>query len=472
MKMSLSEVARLVGGELVGKDAVFEGLQVDSREIKGGELFSAVEGARVDGHDYVAKAITRGAVGALVKYDPMPADLKADDDPIRKKFIREGFSLIEERTLRPIVLVESVSSALAAIALHFRRMLKGPVVGVTGSAGKTTVKEMIAAALSPLGDVLKSEGNLNTEFGVPMTWAKLQHNHKAAVIEMAMRGPGQIAHLARMSAPDIGVVASVGSAHIGELGSREAIAGAKAELLEALPAGGTAVIPSDSDFTEFLRGAASCKVVTVGPDGDFRILESRQSGESVEFAIATPAGELAGMVPGIGEIQAKNAAMAIAAATAAGVSPSAALAALKSAQFPDKRMQLLNRNGVAIWLDAYNSSPESCILALRSFQIAQFAGRRFAVLGDMLELGAFAEEKHREVGSIAAQVGLSELVVVGELAPWIAEGARAAGYVGDVSYYDDATSARQVFDRTRAGDAVLIKASRGLALERILEPAS
>lgn len=473
MKMSLSEVARLVGGRLIGHDAKFDGLQVDSREIKGGELFCAVKGERVDGHDYVENAKFGGAAGALVDRDPLPeADFGDAPDDVRERFVPEGFKLVNEELFRPVVIASSVSGAMAAIALHFRRMLKGPVIGVTGSAGKTTVKEMVAAALSPLGGVLKSEGNLNTEFGVPMTWAKLQNNHKAGVIEMAMRARGQIAHLTRMSAPDIGVITSIGSAHIGELGSREEIARAKSELLQGLPAGGVAIVPSDSDHTGFLADIAPCRVITVGDGGDYRVLEWRQCGDSVEYAIDGPHGQVAGMVPGIGAIQAKNAAMAIAAATAAGVPMRAAAASLRHAVFPDKRMQVLARGGVTIWLDAYNSSPESCTIALLSFKDHTAIGRKIAILGDMLELGEFAEEQHRAVGKVAASAGLQELALVGPLAQLIGEGARDAGYRGDLSFYDDAAAAQQVVDRAKPGDAILIKASRGIALERVLEASS
>ena len=211
MKMSLAEVARLVGGELIGKDAPFEGLQVDSRAINGGELFCAVRGERVDGHSYVLAALKDGATGALVERDPRPEiSISSQTESEHERLLRKRFESSREEQYRPVVITRSVTSAMSAIALHYRRMLKGPVVAVTGSAGKTTVKQMAAAALSPLGDVLKSEGNLNTEYGVPMTWSLLQQSHKSAVIEMAMRGPGQIAHLARMSAPDIGVVTSNG----------------------------------------------------------------------------------------------------------------------------------------------------------------------------------------------------------------------------------------------------------------------
>ena len=444
MKMRLSEAASIVGGKLFGDDHEFERLQIDSREVIDGELFCAVRGERVDGHNFVDDALAKGAAGALV--ERIPAEAHA-----------------------PLIEVGSVINAMAALGLHYRQNLKGPVVGVTGSAGKTTVKEMVAAALSPLGAVLKSEGNLNTEFGVPMTWAKIQPAHRAAVIEMAMRGPGQIAHLARISEPHIGVITSIGSAHIGELGSEEAIATAKAELLQALPPTGTAVIPSDSKFSGLLRDAANCKVVSFGQDGDYRVADWRQNGDWVEFVVSCAERHLSGRVFGIGQVQAKNAAAAIAAAHAAGVSFEQAIESIEQATFPPKRMQVFDCGGVTIWLDAYNSSPESCKLALESFAQAEISGRRIAVLGDMLELGDFAEEKHREVGQTAAIANLDELALVGNLARFIAEGARDAGFEGEVSFFEDAIAARRVLDRACKGDGVLIKASRGLALEHIIE---
>ena len=478
MKLHLSRIAKWVDGELIGKDAEFEGLQVDSRKIEDGNLFCAVRGERSDGHQFITSAIANGAAGALVERDQLAANSDlgrstkaAGEYPLRERFEQQGMQILDQMLNRPIIRVSSVANAMGRIATHIRETFLGPVVGVTGSAGKTTVKELIAAALSPLGSILKSEGNLNTEYGVPMTWALLQPNHKAAVIEMAMRGPGQIAHLAAMSRPDIGVITSLGTAHIGELGSREAIAAAKAELIEALSVNGTAIVPSDSDFTPMLLDFALCKVVTVGAKGDYSVSESSvdAQGEIVSFTIRTPTGTLEGSVRGVGDIQARNAAVAIATAEAAGVNGKDALAAMQHVSFPARRMEVIDRNGATIWFDAYNSSPESCKLALAAFRDLKVSGRKAAILGDMLELGDFAEEEHRAVGAVAATSGLDELAIVGKLAPWIAEGARDAGFTGDLSFFDEAEAAHAVLDRFGPGDAVLMKASRGVELERALQ---
>jgi UDP-N-acetylmuramoyl-tripeptide--D-alanyl-D-alanine ligase len=198
-------------------------------------------------------------------------------------------------------------------------------------------------------------------------------------------------------------------------------------------------------------------------------MEWRQAGDSVEFAVATPAQEVAGAVPGVGGIQARNAAVAIAAAEAAGVDARLASGALKGVKFPGKRMEILQRNGMTIWLDAYNSSPESCEIALRSFADLRVPGRKFAILGDMLELGEFSESEHRRIGEVAAGVGLFELALVGELAEHIGAGARDAGFDGETSFHPDAEAASAVLERTGSGDAVLIKGSRGIGLERVLE---
>jgi UDP-N-acetylmuramoyl-tripeptide--D-alanyl-D-alanine ligase len=459
MKMLLSEAARIVGGRLIGKDAFFEGLQVDSREISGGELFCAVRGDHQDGHEFIGNALAGGAVGALVE---VGVDLSS------RLTNREAKS---DECLGPLIVTDSTVDAMSSIASHFRGILRGPVIGVTGSAGKTTVKELIAASMSSNGSVLKSEGNRNTEYGVPMTWANLEPSHWCAVIEMAMRGPGQIAHLARMSAPDIGVITSIGSAHIGELGTADAIAAAKAELLMALPADGTAIVPSETKYIDLLREAATCKVITVGAGGEFEVQAYRQIGDHVEFLICSPQGEIQGVVFGVTKIQAQNAAFAIAAAHAAGIDVESAASSLKDVTFPPGRMDVLTINGVTIWLDAYNSSPESCKLALESFGDAKFPGGRVAILGDMLELGEYAEAKHREIGAIAASANLTKLVLVGVLARFIGDGARQAGFRGEIYLYDDPLAARTQLSAAEAGDAILIKASRGVALERIMEPA-
>jgi UDP-N-acetylmuramoyl-tripeptide--D-alanyl-D-alanine ligase len=271
-----------------------------------------------------------------------------------------------------------------------------------------------------------------------------------------------------MSAPDIGVITSIGSAHIGELGSRVAIARAKSELLESLPAGGVAVIPSNSNFADMMLDATSARTVTVGEGGDYHVIEWRQSGGFVEFAIRCPSGDVAGTVPGIGEMQAKNAAMAIAAAAAAGVPPESAAGALRRSVFPEKRMQVIDRDGITIWFDAYNSSPESCQLALAAFADLKVTGRKIAILGDMLELGEHAEPAHREVGIFAAQIGLDELVLVGSLAPWIGSAARDVGFTGEVSFFSDSASAHVAIACAKPGDAILMKASRGVELEAAL----
>lgn len=463
MKMSLSELARITDGELLGSNATFDGMCVDSRSILSGELFCAVRGERQDGHRFVESALESGAVGALVESDP--------SDGIKKEHFADDFEKhfykMREQANRPVVVVQSVLSAMAAAAMHFRRALTGPVIGVTGSAGKTTVKEMVYAALSPLGEVLKSDGNLNTEYGVPITWSRLRKGHCAAVIEMAMRGPRQIAHLARISSPDIGIVTSLGSAHVGELGSLDAIARAKAELVEALPMRGVAIVPAESERKHILREAANCRVMEVGPGGDVEVVESRQEGDSVAFAIAGPAYEVVGRVPGFGKTQALNAAFAVAAAAEAGVDPQIAADALQSATFPENRMKAIEREGVTVLLDAYNSSPESCKIALGV--LAEYpARRRIAMLGDMLELGEFTEEKHREIGAAAHKAGVDRLVLVGEFAPIIGEGAREAGFVGEIEAYPDAAAAAAAFQRLEPGDVVLVKASRGVGLEAAL----
>jgi UDP-N-acetylmuramoyl-tripeptide--D-alanyl-D-alanine ligase len=364
--------------------------------------------------------------------------------------------------------------ALGRMALHFRSQFDGPVIGVTGSAGKTTTKEFIAAALSPLGPVLKTEGNRNTEYTAPLLWAEMEPGTKAVVVEMSMRGFGQVAHLAEFSQPNIGVITNVGYAHIEMVGSREGIARAKGELLEALPSEGTAVLWSDDPFLGTLSDISPCPVKTFGfaPESDCRVTSYAATG----WSSAIVGGVVDGMpwsaeMPAVGRHIAVNAAAAVLCAYLSGVSPIDAGRSLGAAQLPPMRMAVEKLNGATILLDTYNASPPSMVAAIETLAELPCAGRRLAVIGEMKELGDFTEEGHRMVGRALANYKMDAVVLLGEPTRFTAEAAIKAGLpdasVIKASCLEDVT---EFLRNVEAEDTVLIKGSRALELEKALLP--
>jgi len=441
----LAELASIVGGELHG-DGLITGFATDNREVKPGYLFLAIKGAKVDGHDFAGAAMANGAVGALV------------ERPI------EG----------PYVLVPNLVEALARFGRHFRDRFDGPVVGITGSAGKTTTKEFLASALSALGPVLKTVGNRNTEYTAPLLWAELAGETQAVVVEMAMRGFGQIAHLASFSRPTVGVITNIGYSHMEMVESREGIARAKAELIDALPSDGTVVLPQDDDFFGALREAAGERpVVTFGfaPASVCRVIDAvpEATGRSIVKGFFDNIPWQA-EIPVLGRHLAANAAAAVATAVSLGLSPQEAADGLATAELPPLRMQLIDRDGVKVLLDAYNAAPPSMMAALETLAKLPSNGQRLAILGQMNELGDATAEAHRQVGRLVARMGLARVALVGPLAVHYREGALAAGMdSGRISMTDDPDQLKEFLAGSKPGDVVLIKGSRSLALEKVLE---
>ncbi|MDQ7793954.1 MAG: UDP-N-acetylmuramoyl-tripeptide--D-alanyl-D-alanine ligase [bacterium] len=461
-----AEVARVTGGSLEAGDpgAHITGVVTDSREAGPGDLFVAIGGSRHDGHDFLPAAAGAGAVAALVARVPAPAP---------------GLALI--RTADPVV-------AMGALAAHHRRRFALPVVAVTGSVGKTAVKDLTAGVLAQGYRVLATSGNLNTEIGVPLTLFGLDRGHGVAVLEMGMRGEGQIAYLAAMALPLVGVVTNVGDIHLEALGSREAIARAKGELLAALPAGGVAVVnaadPGARRLGERHRGA----VIAYG-DGPRAVVTARSvrshgaAGTSWTLAVEAagwpeeplggkspawppgPAGQEV-RLPLAGRHNVSNALGAAAVGLLFGLTPAAVARGLALAPRSDMRLAVRRVAGVVILDDTYNAGPASTLAALEVLRDLAGAGRAVAVLGNMLELGSQAEAGHRRVGKACA--GLAGLVTLGDLAAGIARAARAAGLDRVVECYqrDEALAALEAM--VRKGDTILFKGSRGMRMELLL----
>ncbi len=445
--MRLSEFALRCGGALVGEDSEFSGFATDSRNVSAGDLFLCIRGERVDGHEFAAQALLGGAVACLCE------------------------RAVDGRH----VLVGDIATALAAFALTRRKEFDGPVVGITGSTGKTTTKEFVAAALSPLGPVLKSAGNRNTEYTSPLVWAELSGAHRAVVVEMGMRGFGQIAHLASFSLPTIGVVTNIGTSHLEKVGSREGIVRAKSEMLRILPRDGAAVLWQEDAYLESLKGACSCKAYTFGfaQEADCQVLGYR----ALSWERCIVRGLLDEVVfevelPTTGRHQALNAAAAVLAARCAGVGVAEAARALPLAELPPLRLQVVQFNGATVVLDTYNASPDSTVAALRTLSDVPAVGRRIAILGEMKELGDYTESGHREVG---AALGLSPVdlaVLTGGPTSFIEDEALRAGFPASkiTSYATfDIENVRRFLSTVREGDVVLIKGSRALGLESALE---
>lgn len=432
--ISLRELAQIVGGELIDDSpALVSGFATDSREAGPGVLFLAIKGAKVDGHDFDEQVLAKGATGILA----------------------------ERPVMGPHILVPNLVEALARLGLYYRDSFNGSVVGITGSAGKTTTKEFLAAALRPLGKIVKTEGNRNTEYTAPLLWPEVTPDTQAVVVEMAMRGMGQIAHLASFSKPTVGVVTNIGWSHASEVGSREGIAEAKSELLLALPQDGIAILPRDDEFYGTLEKAAGNRqIYTFGSTeaADCRVIGIQSQGWEGSvingFFADIP---WQAKIPYLGKHLAQNVATAVCTAAALGLAPQEAAEALGDAEIPPMRMQVLEKDGVKVLLDAYNASPASMRGAIETFMSLPVSGKRVAILGQMNELGDESDRAHRELGEYVKTLGLTPL-------PF---GPLAVGYgLGEpVETISDLKS--QISD-LKAGDAILIKGSRSLELETVL----
>jgi len=412
----------------------------DSRSLQAGDFFVPLVGESFDGHRFLAQLPALGAQAAVVGQscsDPVPSDL------------------LHWR-------VDDTLQAYQLLALLHRRALGQPVVAVTGSAGKTTTRELIRAALAPLGPVHCSEGNNNNDIGVPLTVLSADTHHRALVIEMGMRGPGEIERLSRCTEPDVAVITNIGTAHIGRLGSREAIAAAKCEITAALKADGVVVIPAGDALLETaLSKVWSGRVLRV------RLADDAPVAADCIGAVDAGQLEVGGHrlpLPLEGRHNARNCLLALAVADQLGVS-SASLNAME-VSVPGGRNRRLVQGGLTLLDETYNASPEAVMAALAL--LSSQPGRRFAVLGTMLELGAESLQLHCAVATQAAALKLDGLVVVdgGEEGRAMANAAAALPRIAVVSSPEGA--AEPLSKWLRAGDVVLLKASRGVALEKLI----
>ncbi|HEY8083066.1 MAG TPA: UDP-N-acetylmuramoyl-tripeptide--D-alanyl-D-alanine ligase [Solirubrobacterales bacterium] len=435
--MAPEQIAAAMGAEIVARGPAGRPSRavIDSGAVEQGDLFFGLPGEKVDGGEFAAEAIAAGAWGVVVS--PSHASNLKDE--------------------AWVFAVDDPLTALQALANGWRKELGVPVVGVTGSVGKTSVKD-IARALLP-GRVHANRENLNTEIGLPLTVLEAPGDTELLVLEMAMRGRGQIAELAKIAEPDVAVITNVGPVHVELLGSVEEIAAAKAEILTAMPAAGTAVVPADgAELEPHLEGLAN--LIRFGPGGDVEAVESRVEEGVTETLIATPAGRQLFNFPFAERHNLTNALAAI----AVGVALEAPLAAMADraanigfSQFRGERLEL--GDGIVLVNDCYNANPVSMRAALD--HLASFdRGRRIAVLGEMAELGPEAAGYHREVGAHARAHGVDVLIGVGE---------PARDYDPDELVADPEDAAELLAAQVESGDAILVKGSRSAGLEAVAE---
>lgn len=440
MAMQLSEAAGLLQAQYTGPDARFAGISTDTRTLDTENLFFALVGPRFDGHGYVEQARMKGAAAAVVNY-PVTTPL-------------------------PLLQVADTQQALGQLARHWRARFSIPVVGITGSNGKTTVKEMIAAILSCLGPVLATKGNLNNDIGVPLTLAGLNAEHGSAVVEMGANHAGEIAYLAGLARPTVAIVTNAGPAHLEGFGSLEGVARAKGELFAALAADAIAIINADDPYaTLWHELAQGHQILTFGLTPTADVTASYTSGiDGTSLELRTPQGTIGLHLPLLGRHNLVNALGAAAAALAAGASLAQVRQGLESLGSVSGRLQRKKRrDGGLVIDDTYNANPASLQAAIDVLK--EFSGERWLVLGDMAELGDNAATLHAEVGAYAAQAGIDRLFTLGALA---GHAARACGRSAQ-TFADINPLIAALEENLRTDITVLIKGSRSMGMERVVQ---
>jgi UDP-N-acetylmuramoyl-tripeptide--D-alanyl-D-alanine ligase len=450
MKLPLAKIAELISGAgSFDGDPIAQGYSIDSRSIKPGQLFFAVKGERLDGHDYVQSALEKGAVTAVIEKHEVG------------RFPQNA----------PLIVVNNTLVALQTLATGVRRIWGKPLIAITGSAGKTTTKEAIAHLLATRHRILKSEGNFNNHFGLPLMLLKLDPEHDLAVIEMGMSHAGEIAALAAIARPETGVVTCVAPVHLEFFDSIAGIARAKYELVQSLPPSGTAVLNSDDEYVSKFGRDFRGKVVMFGldPAANVRavnIQDCGSGGSTFDVVVSGWQNEKA-TLPLVGRHNIHNALAAIAVALEHGLSLAEAVTALSSLLPADKRGQVTQVGDTRVINDCYNSNPKA-LDAMVDALAAMPAQRRIVVAGEMLELGPSGPELHRSSGRHMAERQIDCLIGVRGLAHEIVGAVRGAGMQAE--FVNTPEEAGEWLAReTRKGDVVLLKASRGVKLERALE---
>ena len=442
---TLREAVRAVDGRWFGDDAALDrtvtAVTSDSRTAAEGSLFVALRGARVDGHDFMRGCIEKGAAACVSERDPQPGE-------------------------KPCIRVDSSLRAIGALAAWHRSRFDIPVIGVTGSVGKTTTKEMIAAVLRRRFNTHSTEKNFNNELGVPWTLLRLDDGHQVSVVEMGISGFGEMRRLTAMVRPGIAVFSVIGDAHLEFLGDRAGVLRAKSEIFEGMPQTGLAVLNGDDPYLKNCRPAMRRVLYGLGEDCDVRAEGVRAEGtDRIRFTVRHAGGAFDAQINGFGTHLVSAALAAAAVGLELGMSGEEIAAGIADYRTVGDRARVIEAGDVTVISDCYNANPNSMAAALDS--LSRLAGRRVAILGDMLELGENTNRLHREVGERAARLGVELVVGCGPLARHIANGARDAG--GEALYYPDkAALLGDLAGVICPGDRVLVKASHSMAFEDIV----
>ena len=421
---------------------------IESRQAKPGDLFFAIKGERFDGHDFLNEVAAKGVAAVVVERKKVPAPLPGC----------------------AVLVVDDARVALGKFAAAYRREFDLPVIAVGGSNGKTTTKELIASALRPTLATVWSEASFNNDIGVPLTLLRLEKSHQAAVLEAGTNHPGELAPLVKMIRPKYGVT-NIGREHLEFFGDLAGVAQEEGWLAELLPADGRLFVNGDNEWTEQIirRTRATVVRVGLGEKNDWRARSIRLDKNGVTFRVDAPKAEFSGeyRINLLGRHQVTNALFAVAVSEELGLGRPAVRDGLAECQPPKMRLQFWEAGGVRVLDDAYNANADSTLAALETLCDLPLQGRRVAVLGDMNELGAHSEAAHAEVGRRAAELGIGQIFVIGNMASVTARAAREAGLNRVMEFADVEAAVKAVKDFLKAGDVVLLKASRAARLERI-----
>lgn len=441
-----AKVVSVEGLDLI-LDKTVSHITQDSREVTENSLFLAIEGERLDGHTFVSSCIEKGVVACLVSKVSVPS---------------EGSILL---------LVPDVKQALLKLAAHYRNKFDIPFIGITGSVGKTTTKDMVASVLGQKYDVLWTRGNYNNEIGVPLTLFRLEDHHEVAVIEMGMNHFGEIHALAEVVRPQVGLISNVGVAHIEYLGSREGIMQAKCEMFDFMPEDGVAILNADNDMLITLDGTLPQKLRWFGVANRKDIYAEKLENlgmEKTKCSVHTPLGSFEVTIPIPGEHMVLNALSAVSVGIEMGLSLEEMKVGIETFVPTKNRMNVMKlENQMTVLNDVYNANPVSVKASLDI--LVNAPGRKVAILGFMGELGDFAPDMHEEVGAYAAEKGIDLLFCIGKLSDKMAQGAKKKGMAEVFCYDSQEEFWKQGLGMLKKGDAILVKASRSMALEKTVE---
>ena len=440
---TLQEAAAALGLPQMQAQATLADVCTDTRKIQPGSLFVCLRGERFDGHSFASQAAQLGAAALLVDH-PVDADV-------------------------PQLVVTDTGKALLQLAGWYRRRFRLPVVGLTGSVGKTTTKEFIALVLGAKYNTLKTQGNLNNEIGVPQMLFRLEDSHTAAVIEMGMNHFGEISRLTRAVAPTVGLITNIGVSHIENLGSRAGILQAKLEILEGMAPDAPLIVNIDNDMLRTVK-LGDRPLLTFAIDdqsADFTATDIAEQGSTTTFTVHHSTFTRPVTIPTVGIHNVYNALAAMAVGYVTGVDPAAAASALANYVPAGMRQNLVQVGGVQVIEDCYNASPDSMRAALQTLGKLP-VHRRYAVLGAMLELGDYAKEAHTQVGKMAAENGIDGVLAYGADAAYIVEAAKQAGLENARLFDTKEALAQSLAQQVQPGDGVLFKGSRGMNLEDVM----